>query len=159
MRVPVLFLWAFGVFFFQQSFAAIWGIDLPLIFVSLVGLRSTPLKAASIGFTLGLCQDLLSVGWIGPNMIAKVLAALVAVLAQKKIYRERIPTQALLITANISLQQLVIWFLMKWDGKAPAFGDALWIALPSIFLTSLVGAVVCFGVVRFRRRRFDPATA
>jgi hypothetical protein len=35
----------------------------------------------------------------------------------------------------------------------------LWIALPSIFLTSLVGAVVCFGVVRFRRRRFDPATA
>ncbi len=159
MRPPALFLWAFGVFFFQQSFAAIWGIDLPLIFVSLVGLRTTPLKAASIGFVMGLSQDLLSAGWIGPNLIAKVLTALIAVLAQKKIYRERIPTQALLILANISIQQIVIWILMKWDGKAPTFVDALWIALPSIFLTSLVGAVVCFGVVRFRRRRFDPATA
>ena len=159
MKNSTLALWAFAIFFFQQSFAAIWGIDLPLIFVSLVGLRSSPLKAASIGLVMGLGQDLLSAGFIGPNLIAKILIALAAVASQKKIYRERVSTQSLLVLLSVCLQQIVIWSLMRWDDKAPALGDALWVALPSIFLTSLVGAVVCFGVVRFRRRRFDPATA
>jgi rod shape-determining protein MreD len=159
MKNSTLVFWAFAIFFFQQSFAAIWGIDLPLIFVSLVGLRSSPLKAASIGLVMGLGQDLLSAGFIGPNLIAKIVVALVAVASQKKIYRERVSTQSLLILFNIFLQQMTIWFLMKWDDKAPALADALWISLPSIFLTALVGAVVCFVVVRFRRRRFDPATA
>jgi rod shape-determining protein MreD len=159
MKNSTLVLWAFAIFFFQQSFAAIWGIDLPLIFVSLVGLRSAPLKAALVGLVMGLGQDLLSAGFIGPNLIAKILVSLVAVASQKKIYRERVSTQSLLVLFNILLQQMVIWFLMKWDDKAPALGDALWISLPSILLTALVGAVVCFVVVRFRRRRFDPATA
>ena len=159
MRNYALFLWAFALFFLQQSFASIWNIDLGLIFVSLVGLRSNPLKAATVGFGLGLAQDLLSAGFIGPNLLAKILVSLVSVAAQGKIYRERVSTQSLLILFNITVQQAVIWLLMKWDGKAPALGDALWVALPSIFLTTLVGAVVCFGVVRLRRRRFDPATA
>lgn len=159
MRGPILLLWALAAFFLQQSFAAMWGIDLPLIFVSLVGLRSSPLKAASIGFGFGLAQDLLSAGWIGPNLISKLLAALVAVLLRKKIYRERLSTQTLLIFGNALLQQWVIWFLMKGNGQAPSWDDAVWIALPSVFLTTLVGMVVCFVVVRFRRRRFDPATA
>ncbi|MGH7740023.1 MAG: rod shape-determining protein MreD [bacterium] len=159
MRGWVLFFWALAALFLQQALTAMWGIDLPLIFVSLVGLRSKPLKAASVGFGFGLAQDLLSAGWIGPNLISKLLAALVAVLVQKKIYRERLSTQTLLIFSNALLQQWVIWFLMKGDGQAPSFDDAVWIALPSVLLTALVGMVVCFVVVRFRRRRFDPATA
>ena len=159
MKITTLAFWIFTFFFIQLSFAATWGIDLPIILISLFGLRSTAVKAAGLGACLGLTQDLLSAGWIGPNLIAKTFCALLSVAAQGKIYREKVPTQTLLVFINITVQQFIIWILLKWDGSPLSFRDAFWIMLPSIIFTTLTGMIVCFFVVRFRRRRFDPATA
>jgi rod shape-determining protein MreD len=159
MKITTIVFWLFILFLVQMSFAATWGIDLPIIFISLFGLRTTAVKAAGMGAFLGLAQDMLSVGTIGPNMAAKIVCALLSVSAQGKIYREKVPTQTLLIFVNILIQQIIVWLLMKWDRSPLTPRDAFWVTLPSVLFTTLMGMVVCFFVVRFRRRRFDPATA
>ena len=160
MRIPRQVLWLLSLFFLQLLPGVSGsGIDLPLIFVVLVGLRESPPRAAGWGFLLGLFQDLLSASWIGPNTVAKTLTGLLASFSQLHIYRERVLTQTFLIFAASLFHQLFIWILLKWVGSAPPAGDSLRICLKAVFLTSLVGVVVCFFVVRFRRRRYDPATA
>jgi rod shape-determining protein MreD len=136
-----------------------WGIDLPLIFVVLVGLRSSVPVAGVWGFGMGLAQDLLSAGWIGPNTIAKTLLGILSSLFQRHIYRERVMTQTFLIAGGTLVHQIFVWLLLKWDGSAPSASDAFWICFRSVWMTSLIGMIVCFFVVRFRKRRFDPATA
>ncbi len=148
------------VFFVQQlPGVSDWGIDLPLLFVVLTGLRTSPSKAAGWGFFMGMIQDLLSAGWIGPNTIAKTMAGLTASFSQMHIYREKVLTQTFLIFWASVFHQFLIYALMKWDGSAPWTGDAVGIGLRTVLMTTFAGAVVCLFVVRFRRRRFDPATA
>ena len=160
MKIPKEVIWILGLFFIQQLPAvAAWGVDLPLIFVVLVGLRTDLPRAACWGFGMGLLQDLLSSGWIGPNTIAKTLTGILASLSKMHIYRERVLTQAFLIFMTTFFHQAFIWALLKWDGTAPPAGDALGILVRSLLATTLVGVLICFFVVRFRKRRFDPATA
>jgi rod shape-determining protein MreD len=149
------------VVFFVQQLPGVsdWGIDLPLLFVVLTGLRTSPSNAAGWGFFIGAVQDLLSAGWIGPNTIGKTLAGLIASFSQMHIYHEKISTQTFLIFLASVFHQLLIYVLMKWDGSAPWTGDALGIGLRTVLMTTFSGAVICFFVVRFRKRRFDPATA
>ncbi len=146
---------------FAQQLPAIstWGIDLPLLFVVLTGLRTTVPKAAGWGFLLGLVQDMLSTSWIGPNTIAKTLTGMLSSVSKRHIYRERVLTQTLLIFGATLFHEAVIWWMLKWDGSAPEIQDVLWICVKTLLATTLAGAVVSFFVVRFRRRRFDPATA
>ena len=160
MKIPKEIFWILGLFFIQQLPAvAAWGVDLPLLFVVLVGLRTDLPKAAGWGFCLGLLQDLLSSGWIGPNTIAKTLTGVLASLSKRHIYRERVLTQTFLVFVASLFHQVFIWVLLKWDGTAPPAGDALGIVVRSLLATTLAGILVCFFVVRFRKRRFDPATA
>jgi len=160
MKIPQQVLWVLALFFLQQLPAvAEWGIDLPLLFVVLVGLRSPVAEGAGWGFLLGLMQDLLSAGWIGPNVIAKTLTGILASMAKKHIYREKVFTQTFLILVSAFFHQTVVWLVKLWDGSAPNSGDVLWLSLRMVFSTALVGMVVSFFVVKFRRRRFDPATA
>ena len=160
MKIPKLVLWILALFFVQQlPGVSAWGVDLPLLFVVLVGLRNPVSKAAGWGFLLGLVQDLLSAGWIGPNTLAKTLTGILSSLLNRHVYRERVLTQTLLVLGASFFHQGVIWLLEVWDGSAPGNGDALWMGLKAVLGTTLAGVVVCFFVVRFRRRRFDPATA
>ncbi len=160
MRIPREIIWILALFFIQQlPGVASWGIDLPLLFVVLVGLRTDTPKAAGWGFILGLLQDLLSSSWIGPNTIAKTLTGILASLLKKHIYRERVLTQTFLIFFATMFHQVFIWILLKWDGTSPSFVDAFGIVLKTLLTTTVMGSVVCFFVVRFRKRRFDPATA
>jgi rod shape-determining protein MreD len=160
MKTTRLIFWIFAVFFVQQlPGVATLGLDLPLIFVALVGLRSTVPAAAGWGFLLGLLQDLLSSGWIGPHVLAKTLAGILASLSQRHIYREKVLTQTFLILCVTFFQQFFIWFLLRWDRSAPRWGEAFSICLHTALLNCLVGMMVCVFVVRFRKRRFDPATA
>lgn len=153
-------IWILALFFVQQlPDVASRGVDLPLIFVVLVGLRTDAPQGAGWGFLLGLIQDLLSSSWIGPNTLAKTLTGILSSLAKRHIYRERILTQTFLIFAATLFHQLCIWVLLKWDGTAPPADDAFKILARSLLATTLVGMVVCVFVVRFRKRRFDPATA
>ncbi len=160
MKIPKQVLWILAIFFVQQlPGVAASGIDLPILFVVLVGLRSEAPAAAGWGFLLGLIQDLLSAGWIGPHTVAKTLVGLLSCLSRRHIYRERVLTQTFLIFCMTLFQQVFIWFLLRWDHSAPRFGNAFDICLRTVLATSLVGILVCFFVVKFRRRRFDPATA
>jgi rod shape-determining protein MreD len=160
LRIPRKLVWILGLFFVQQlPGVSSWGVDLPLLFTVLVGLRSSPAKAAGWGFLMGLFQDLLSTDWIGPNTVAKTLVGLLASFSQRHVYRERVLTQTFLIFIMTFLHQILIWVLLTWDGSAPPASDAIWICLKTTAGTTLAGAVACFFVVRFRRRRFDPATA
>lgn len=160
MRIPKQALWLLAIFFVQQlPGVAASGFDLPLVFVVLMGVRSGAPAAGAWGFGVGLAQDILSAGWIGPHTVAKTLAGLLSCFSQRHIYRERVLTQTFLIFWVALFQQVFIWFLFRWDRSAPLFGDALWLCARSAIATSLAGAGVCFFVVRFRRRRFDPATA
>ncbi len=160
MKIPRELFWVLAVLFLQQlPGVAGGGIDLPLILVALLGLRTTATKATAWGFFMGLAQDLLSADWIGPNTVAKTLTGLLCFLSRRHIYRERVLTQTFLIFCASLFHQLFIWLLLKWDGSAPPAGDAFALCLRSVTMTTLVGAVICFFVVRFRRRRFDPATA
>jgi len=160
MKIPREAFWVLAVFFLQQlAGVSSWGLDLPLILVVLLGLRTTAPKAAALGFFVGLAQDLLSAGWIGPNTVAKTLTGLLSFLSRRHIYRERVLTQTFLIFCATLFHQVFIWLLLKWDGSAPPAGDALNLCLHTVAMTTLIGATVCFFVVRFRRRRFDPATA
>ena len=160
MRVTKKILWILAIFFVQQlpGVAAL-GNDLPILFVVLVGLRSDIPGAAGWGFLLGVTQDLLSAGWIGPNTVAKTLVGILSCLSKRHIYRERVLTQSFLIFCMTFFHQIFIWFLLRWDHSAPRFADAFDICARTVLMTSLVGVVVCFFVVKFRRRRFDPATA
>lgn len=160
MKIPREVIWILALFFIQQlPGVASWGVDLPLVFVTLVGLRADVPKAAGWGFLLGLIQDLLSSSWIGPNTLAKTLAGILSALAKRHIYRERILTQTFLVFVTTLFHQVFIWILLKWDGTAPPADDAFRILVRSLLATTLVGMVVCVFVVRFRKRRFDPATA
>jgi len=150
----------FAVFFFQQlSNVSNMGIDLPLIFVTLMALRTTLIKAVGWGMMVGFLQDALSVTWFGPNFISKILVGLLSSLAQKHIYRERVQTQTGLIFSMILFQQIVVWLLLKWDGTAPPIQDSFHIVFNAVLGTSAIGLLICVVVVRFRRRRMDPATA
>ena len=114
-----------GLLFLQQlPGVAAWGVDLPLVFTVLVGLRTTVPKAAGWGFLMGLVQDLLAAGWIGPNVIAKTLVGILSSFSQRHIYRERVLTQTFLIFGAVFFHQLVVWLILEWDGTAPPFGDA-----------------------------------
>ena len=160
MKISRQIIWILALLFVQQLPAvSSWGIDLPLLFVILTGLRTTVPKAAGWGFLLGLIQDLLSTSWIGPNTIAKTLTGIVSSLSKRHIYRERVSTQTFLVFWATLFHEAIIWWMLKWDGSAPEAQDALWMCLRTILNTTLAGVVVCFFVVRFRRRRFDPATA
>jgi len=160
MRIPREAIWLLAVFFLQSlPGVSGWGLDLPLILVTLVSLRTTAAKATAWGFFVGLAQDLLSAGWIGPNTVAKTLTGLLSFLSRMHIYRERVLTQTFLIFCASLFHQVCIWLILKWDGSAPPAGDAFNLCLHAVSVTTLVGAVVSFFVVRFRRRRFDPATA
>lgn len=160
MKVTKTILWILAIFFLQQlPGVSTFGLDLPLIFVALIGLRTTVPAAAGWGFLVGLAQDLLSAGWVGPNTIAKTLVGIFACLSQRHIYRERVLTQTFLIFCVAVFQQFFIWILLRWDRSAPRWSEAFSLLFHSVLLTTLVGMVVCVFVVRFRRRRFDPATA
>ena len=160
MKIPKLLFWILSVFFLQQlPGVSTWGIDLPLIFVVLIGLRRGAPEAAGWGFGIGLLQDLLSSGWIGPHAIAKTLVGLISCLSQRHVYRERVLTQTFLIFSMMAFQQIFIWFLLRWDHSAPRWAEAFSLCLDSVPMTTLAGMVVCVFVVKFRRRRFDPATA
>jgi rod shape-determining protein MreD len=160
MRIPREILLLFVIFFIQQlPMVADWGIDLPLIFVVLIGLRSEPTQAATWGFVVGLIQDLLSAGGIGVNTIAKAMTGLVACFFKMHIYREKASTQTFLIFGMSIFHSVFEYLLMRWDGTAPRAEDAFWLICRNVALTTFVGLLVCLFVVRFRRRRFDPATA
>ncbi len=160
MKVSRQTIWIFILLFIQQLPAvSAWGIDLPLLFVILTSLRTTVPKAAGWGFLLGLVQDMLSTSWIGPNTIAKTLTGILSSASKRLIYRERVSTQTFLIFWATLFHEAIIWWMLKWDGSAPQARDALWICLRAVLNTTLAGVVVSFFVVRFRRRRFDPATA
>lgn len=160
MRPTWKFLTIPMVFFIQQlPGVSGWGIDLPLLFVVLAGLRTTPSKASAWGFLMGALQDLLSAGWLGPNCIAKACVGTTASLSQTFIYHEKVTTQTFLIFWSSVLHQVLIYSIMTWDGSAPLAGDALRIGALSVLMTTLVGVLVSSFLVRFRRRRDDPATA
>jgi rod shape-determining protein MreD len=160
LRVPKEVLWLYPIFFVQQlPLVADWGIDIPLIFVALIGIRSDEPQAATWGFISGAIQDLLSSGGIGTNTISKTFAGLGASFFKMHIYRERILTQTFLILCLSVFHEIFSYLLMRWDGEAPRAEDALEICARSVLFTTLAGLVVCVFVVRFRRRRFDPATA
>ena len=160
MKIPRQVWWLLAIFFLQQlPGVAAWGIDLPLLFVILTGLRTNVPKAAGWGFFIGLAQDLLSAGWLGPQTLAKTLTGILASLSKMHIYRERVLTQTFLVFWATLFHQLFIWLLLKWDGTAPPAGDAFGVVWRSLVATTLAGVVVSFFVVRFRRRRYDPATA
>jgi rod shape-determining protein MreD len=160
MSIPKQVFWIFLLFYVQQlPYVSALGVDLPLVFVVLTGLRSSPAGAAGWGFAMGFLQDLLSANWIGPNTITKTLIGLLSCFAQMHIYRERVVTQTFLIFCATLVHQFFLWMLLSWDGKAPPAGDAFWIILQSMVATSLVGAAVCWVVVKLRKRRLDPATA
>ena len=160
MKIPKQVWWLLAIFFVQQlPGVAASGIDLPLVFVILTGLRKTVPQAAGWGFFLGLAQDLLSAGWLGPQTLAKTLTGILASFSKMHIYREKVMTQTFLVFWATLFHQVVIWLLLKWDGSAPPAGDAVWVVFKSLVATTLAGMVASFFVVRFRRRRYDPATA
>ena len=160
MKIPRQLIWIVAVLFVQQlPLVAAWGVDLPLILAVLLGVRSSAPAAAGWGFLIGSIQDLLSADWIGPQTVAKTLVGLFSCLSRRHIYRERVATQTFLIFWMTFFHQTFIWLLLKWDGSAPPAGEALAICLRTLLMTSCAGAAVCFFVVRFRRRRYDPATA
>jgi rod shape-determining protein MreD len=160
MRISKDFFWLLLIFFIQQlPMVADWGVDLPLIFVILKGLRTDAPRAAGWGFLCGAVQDLLSAGGIGPNVISKTMMGLSSSFFKTRIYREKVLTQTFLILGLSILNGVFEYFLMRWDGVAPRAEDSFWIIAHGVLMTTLVGLIVCFFVVRFRRRRFDPATA
>lgn len=147
------------LFLQQLPVVADLGVDLPLIFVILMGLRSTTAPAAGWGFLFGLLQDLLSAGWVGPNVIGKTLTGALCAYFRLRIYREKVVTQTGLVFAAALFHQGVIWAVKIWDGTAPGPAQALWICWKTALGTTLVGLVASVFLVRFRRRRHDPATA
>ncbi len=160
MKFPKEILWVLGLLYLQQvGGISEWGIDLPLIYVILAGLRTTAPKAAGWGFVMGLAEDLLSAGWFGVHTIAKTLTGILSSLSQRHVYREKILTQTFLIFIMSSFHQLFVWGILKWDGSAPPFADALGIVGRTVFMTMIAGSGVSYIVVRFRRRKQDPATA
>jgi len=135
------------------------GVDLVLIFTVLAGLRTTLPRAVAWGAFLGFLQDALSAGWVGPHLVSKTLVGLLSSIAQKHTYREKVTTQSFLVLCMASLEQCLIWVLRRWDGTAPAFSDAFLVMEKTVLATFLAGILACFLIVRFRRRRMDPATA
>jgi rod shape-determining protein MreD len=160
MKIPKELFVLFVIFFIQQlPNVADWGVDLPLIFVVLAGLRKDLPQASAWGFLTGLIQDLLSVGGIGVNTISKTLAALGASFLKTHIYREKVTTQTFLIFCLSIFHELFSYLLLRWNGSAPRVEDALGICSRSVLLTTITGSVICFFLVRLRRSRQDPATA
>jgi rod shape-determining protein MreD len=160
MRIPKEIFILFVIFFIQQlPIVADWGIDLPLIFVVLTGLRKDFPESSAWGFLTGLIQDLLSVGGIGPNTIAKTFVGLAASFFKMHVYREKVVTQTFLIFCLSIFHEIFFYVLLRWNNAAPRAEDALGICSRSVLLNTLVGLVVCVVLVRFRRRRYDPATA
>jgi rod shape-determining protein MreD len=160
LRISKEILWLFLVFFVQQlPLIADWGIDLPLIFVVLIGVRSEAPQAAAWGFLTGAIQDLLSSGGVGVNTISKAFAGIGASLLKMHVYRERVLTQTFLIMGLSVFHEIFSYLLMRSDGEAPRAEDAFGICVRSVLFTTMAGLVICVFVVRFRRRRFDPATA
>jgi rod shape-determining protein MreD len=136
-----------------------WGLDLPLVFVALVGVQKPLLEAVAWGVLAGLCQDLLSACGPGPHMAAKMLAGILAYYFHTIVYRERVTTQTLMVSCCLILQQLFLWFYFHSVGSAPPFSESLGLILRSLFLTSLAGLFASVWLVRLRRHYNDPATA
>jgi rod shape-determining protein MreD len=148
------------LFFLQQlPVVSDLGVDLPLVFVILVGLRSTAAPASGWGFLMGFLQDLLSAGWLGPNVVGKTLTGALCAYFRLRIYREKVITQTGLVFVAAIFHQGLVWAVKLWDGSAPGFSQALWICWKTALGTTLAGFIASIFLVRFRRRRHDPATA
>jgi rod shape-determining protein MreD len=136
-----------------------WGLDLPLVFVALVGVQKPLLEAVAWGILAGISQDLLSACGPGPHMAAKMLAGILAYYFHTIVYKERMATQTLMVACCMVLQQLFLWFYFNSIGAAPPFSQALELFLRSVLLTSLAGFLASAWLVRMRRHYNDPATA
>jgi rod shape-determining protein MreD len=125
----------------------------------LVGVQRPLLEAALWGAFAGLCQDLLSACGPGPHLAAKMLAGVIAHYFHSIVYKERVPTQALLVACCMLFQQSFLWFYFDSIGEAPPFPRAIELIVRSVLLTSLAGVVASAWLVRVRRKYNDPATA
>jgi rod shape-determining protein MreD len=145
--------------FFQQFYGfSEFGVDFLLILVVLKGIRTTPANAVVYGGVIGFFQDALSSSWIGPNMVAKILISFLVSLLKKNFYREKIWTQTLLISITMFFQQIIILIILNLCSRQNKIFSISLIFKPTI-MTSIVGALICFVVVQFRHRHYDPATA
>lgn len=136
-----------------------WGLDLPLLFVALLGLRMPLLEAAAWGAVAGLGQDLLSSCGVGPHVAAKMIVGMSAHAFRTLVYQERVLTQSALVAACMLLQQLLLWGYFAALGVAPAPAQVMALLGRSVGLTALAGVAASWCLVRLRRQYNDPATA
>jgi rod shape-determining protein MreD len=136
-----------------------WGVDAPLVFVALVGVQMPLLEAALWGALAGFFQDLLSDCGLGPHLAAKMLAGILAHYFHTIVYKERVPTQTLLVACCMAFQQVFLWFYFRSIDAAPPFSQAIELLFRSIALTTLLGALASAWLVKMRRQYNDPATA
>jgi len=139
--------------------ASDWGLDMPLVFGALVGVQKPLLEAAAWGALAGVSQDLLSACGPGPHMVAKLLAGMMAHFFHSIVYKERVPTQTLMVACCMGFQQFFLWSYFNATGSAPPFSQALELFIRSLLLTSVAGVFASAWLVRMRRQYNDPATA
>ncbi len=136
-----------------------WGVDMPLVFTALVGVRCGLLESLVWGILAGLFQDTLSACGPGPHAVANGAVAFLAFISQNTVFREKVLTQAGLVGTCMALHQAMLWFLFRFFEEGVTSGDEWAFVTRSVLVTTVAGAMVSWVIIRYRRLSHDPATA
>ena len=118
--------------------------DIVLVLVCFYSLRHGLAKGVVFGAAAGLLTDIASGFLIGPNIISKVLAAMLIRSIRENLFQWNIFINTFVITALAVLDMFLVYSCIEFFSKISFSDWPIDIAVIQIFLTTAAAAVLYF---------------
>ena len=129
--------------------AAIYGLDLSLVFALYIGWHSSPTKGAVCGITFGLLKDAISGIYLGLNGLSKTLMGFGGAYLSKWLLLEGLPARCVLIGLLSALDEGIVVGMGALLGQT--IQREIWLrTLIQVPVTGVAGGVIFHVYDRFK---------
>ncbi len=127
--------------------------DLPLIILVFLFLARSPVEAMFFGFFAGLLEDILSGDILGMSALVKTVLGFLIGLLGRRIYRDRISVQVLILWGATLVQGLFFFVLLELFMPDCSFFEELKRMISILpFYNAFVGFFIFYGLNRLLGR-------
>ena len=138
------------------SWLKLWGVkpDLVFIVVLYVAFWKGSARAAAVGFTGGIIEDIASGGLLGPNAFAKLVVGILFGISRRRFYVESLRLQVITAFLGTFLSQLIFFLLMRICGEEMSL-SSLKILLPVAGYNAILAPFVFRCLRKIVKERYD----